>query len=962
MHGLSRRGAGLVAGSLAAGLVLVPLAATPAAAVPGSESAVFVNEFHYDNAGTDTGEFIELAGPAGTDLSGWSIVRYNGSTPTAAVVYPVNSATALSGVIAGSPGGYGLVVVDFPVDGLQNGGNDGFALVNGGSVVQLLSYEGAFTASNGPAAGMTSTNLPVSQSNAPAAGSSLQLTGAGSKYGDFTWSKTDGETASTKGSLNTGQELPGLQPPPPPPPPGGNCADPATAIHQIQGSGATFDPAYGGTRSVEGVVTATADDLNGFYVQEEAGDADSDPTTSEGIFVFLGADPTVEVGQHVRVTGTVREFTGSGSSQTQLGGTVTTLVCGVGTAIEPTDVSFPLEAVSDLERYEGMLITLVDELVISEAFNYDRFGEVVLAEPLDGLDRQYTPTAVVDPGPEAQALLAEYALRRITVDDLSGRQNPTSIPHPGNGEPFSQDNLFRLGDTITGITGVVDHTFGRYRLQPTDYGVYTEANPRPADAPAVGGRLQVASFNVLNYFLTLDDGDPHCGPTFTLDCRGANTALEFERQRAKILAALSELDADVVGLMEMENTTGVDPAADLVAGLNELMGPGTYDYIDTGVIGTDAIRLGILYKPAVVRPVGDYAVLDSSDDPRFIDTKSRPMLTQTFDEVATGARFTVSVNHLKSKGSSCADIGDPDMGDGQGNCNETRTQAAKAIVDFLAGDPTQSGDPDHLIIGDLNAYDHEDPIRALVEGGYTDLIRLFGGEFAYGYVFDGMVGYLDHALASESLVPQVTGAAEWHINADEPDILDYNLDFGRPARFYAPDPYRSSDHDAVLVGLNLSAITPEQCYAAGAQTVESYSPGRRRNGTAVPTGHRDASQALGMSDPDSDDAYWVTLGLGGEIVLEFESAVQNNNGTAADLRIVDFLDGAKNAGDAATVFASYDGVTWVELGRVTGTGEVDLGSLSSARFVKVVDDSTGGRIPAMDGYDLDAVEVLTGCV
>jgi hypothetical protein len=152
MHGLSRRGAGLVAGSLAAGLVLVPLAATPAAAVPGSESAVFVNEFHYDNAGTDTGEFIELAGPAGTDLSGWSIVRYNGSTPTAAVVYPVNSATALSGVIAGSPGGYGLVVVDFPVDGLQNGGNDGFALVNGGSVVQLLSYEGAFTASNGPAA------------------------------------------------------------------------------------------------------------------------------------------------------------------------------------------------------------------------------------------------------------------------------------------------------------------------------------------------------------------------------------------------------------------------------------------------------------------------------------------------------------------------------------------------------------------------------------------------------------------------------------------------------------------------------------------------------------------------------------------------------------------------------------------------------------------------------------------
>jgi uncharacterized protein len=253
--------------------------------------------------------------------------------------------------------------------------------------------------------------------------------------------------------------------------------------------------------------------------------------------------------------------------------------------------------------------------------------------------------------------------------------------------------------------------------------------------------------------------------------------------------------------MEMENTPGVEPAADLVAGLNDIFGAGTYDYIDTGVIGTDAIRLGFIYKPGVLTPVGNFEVLDSTDDPRFIDTANRPMLTQTFDEVATGERFTLSINHLKSKGSAC--VGDPDTGDGSGNCNGTRTAAAEAIVDFLATDPTGSGDPDHLVIGDLNSYDHEDPIDVLVNAGYTDLVKKYGGEHAYGYVFDGMVGYLDHALSNETLTPQVTGAAEWHINADEPDILDYNLDFGRSAAFYSPDMYRSSDHDPVLVGLEL---------------------------------------------------------------------------------------------------------------------------------------------------------------
>ena len=121
-----------------------------------------------------------------------------------------------------------------------------------------------------------------------------------------------------------------------------------------------------------------------------------------------------------------------------------------------------------------------------------------------------------------------------------------------------------------------------------------------------------------------------------------------------------------------------------------------------------------------------------------------------------------------------------------------------------ASDPTGSGDRDHLVIGDLNSYNHEDPLDALRTGGFVDQIRRFGGEQAYGYVFDGHAGYLDHALASRSLVGQVIGAAEWHVNADEPDVLDYDTSFKPSAvdAIYAPDQYRASDHDAALVGID----------------------------------------------------------------------------------------------------------------------------------------------------------------
>jgi predicted extracellular nuclease len=598
------------------------------------------------------------------------------------------------------------------------------------------------------------------------------------------------------------------------------CDQGFTPIYTIQGSGlATTMP---GTVTTEGVVvgdfegTAAA---SGFYIQDLTGDGNA--ATSDGIFVFTGSTNLASAGDVVRVTGFARER----FNQTTLNGSnsdsapVTNVVnCGTG-SVPVTDVSLPFSSATFPERYEGMFVRFPQPLVIAEYFNYARFGEMVLALPLGTESRPFSGTAIDEPGAPANARTAANALSRITLDDVQSAQNPSTLRHP-NGLAFSLSNLFRGGDTVQNAVGVLGFDFSLYRIVPTGPAGYTSVNPRPASPEPVGGTLRVAAMNTLNFFVTLDTtvsdtGPGPCGALQNLDCRGADSIEpdEFTRQRDKLLTALLGLDADVIGLNELESTPGAEPLDSITSGM-----PG-YDYIDTGPIGTDAIKVGIIYRPAVVTPIGPYQILDSTDDPRFIDTRSRPALAQTFQEIATGARFTVVVNHLKSKGSACA--GDPDAGDGQGNCNGTRTQAAQALVDWLAMDPTGSGDPDFLIMGDLNSYAREDPITAIKAGSddmpgtgddFTNLIFDYHGEFAYSYTFDGQAGYLDHALANASLADQITGAADWHINSDEPSILDYDTSFKPPAQeaLYEVNPYRTSDHDSVVVGLNLTdAIAPD---------------------------------------------------------------------------------------------------------------------------------------------------------
>jgi hypothetical protein len=319
----------------------------------------------------------------------------------------------------------------------------------------------------------------------------------------------------------------------------------------------------------------------------------------------------------------------------------------------------------------------------------------------------------------------------------------------------------------------------------------------------VGGTLIVAAVNLDNYFTTIDSGKRICGPSGSNSCRGANSQEEFDRQHAKIIHQLILLDADIVGLTEIENNSS-ESLRSLIDSVNSSAGPDTYRFVDTRTIGDDSIRVGFLYKPASVSPKGAFAIIDANTDQRFDSSRNRPSLAQSFTQDSNGAVITVVVNHFKSKSSSCARVGDPDRNDGQSKCNVTRSDAAAALADWLATDPTGSGDPDILIIGDPNAHPREDPISRLKAAGYDNLLEKFLGAHSYSYMFEAQAGALDHAMASPSMTAQITDVSEWHINADEAPVHDYNLEYGRdPDIFDGTTPYRTADHDPIVIGLDL---------------------------------------------------------------------------------------------------------------------------------------------------------------
>ena len=557
-------------------------------------------------------------------------------------------------------------------------------------------------------------------------------------------------------------------------------APPLRAVGEVQGAGPR-SPLLGEAVSVEGVVTAVMrhpeffEGRDGWFLQ---GRNDGDPATSDALFVLDSGGPPV--GTRVRVRGTVVELdAGQGSLTALRPEGVAPLGAGLqGAAALPRPVRLAALP-TDWERYEGMRVRLAVPLTLAGTHRLGREGELVVHVG----ERLRVPTDVVAPGDAARALAAANAARSLRLDDGSLQERPDAVWYLPDGAP-------RTGSRLRNVEGVLDQRGGGYVLQLTRAPT-VRAAPRPP-APKVGGDVRIAALNLENFF----NGDGQGGGFPTP--RGARTPAEFAAQRDRLVATLTAMDPDIAALMELENDgDGPQSAlAELVAALNraEAARGGAQDWRavpSAGVdLGRDAIRVGLIHRTGRVEAVGPAASL--VDD--LFGSRSRPPLAQSF-RAGDGPVFTVVANHFKSKGCGQAAGADADQRDGQGCWNATRTLSAQRLDAWLRGDPTGSGSDLAMIVGDLNAYAQEDPLRTLAEAGWRDAFA--GQAMPYSYVYNGEAGRLDHALLSPALAARLAGAVEWHTNADEPVTAGYRE---RPD---AAGPWRSSDHDPLLLGLRL---------------------------------------------------------------------------------------------------------------------------------------------------------------
>ncbi len=573
-------------------------------------------------------------------------------------------------------------------------------------------------------------------------------------------------------------------------------------IADVQGDGATT-PLSGAVVTVQGVVTgdyrnSTASGYRGFYLQDPAGDATD--ARSDGIFVFsANADPAIALGDLITVTGTAGEFNGQTQITATTNGAYTVVTAGAGV---PAATVLPDSVVgSAREAYEGMLVT-PESAYLSSSHQLYNFGTLWLN--VGGLAVKATETT--DAGDAALAIAAVNRANRLLVDDGYSIQISNGA-HPGGQPYFDTSTVVRNGDRFVSPAGgmILGWGFDDWRLQPqrplsdaspAEYAAYEPTweslNPR-TDAPEeVGGDFSVGAFNVFNYFTT-----------FGGDARGADDAEHFAIQQSKIVAAINALDADIVGLMEIENSVklGEEPdeaLGNLVDALNADAGEGTWAYVPTPEVlldaaTTDFITNAIIYKPAVATPVG----ASTADSDETVWDIAREPIAQTFD--VDGKVLTVVANHFKSK--SPPEGGGAEPADLQGFFNAERVEQATSLLDFVTGiqaDPAKG--PDVMLLGDFNSYHEEDPAQVLTGAGFVDLVPDNTDE--YTYTFDGELGSLDHAFASPSLAAAVTGTDVWTINS--PEWSDRGYEFGAAE---SGTPFRSSDHDPVKVGLS-AAPTP----------------------------------------------------------------------------------------------------------------------------------------------------------
>lgn len=565
------------------------------------------------------------------------------------------------------------------------------------------------------------------------------------------------------------------------------CNTPATKISDIQGMEAN-SPLIGQIVDVEAIATGDFQDaetgsLLGYFLQEEEVDYDEEERSSEGLFVFANTfGSKVAVGDRVRIRAQVDEFFGS----TILSKIRDVKVCASKLELpSPVAVTLPLDSATALETLENMRITFPQKLTIVNNHGLGETGDLVLSST--GIQYQYTEFNLPNTA-EFSAYQARKYAERILLDDKFNGLYHTPVYHL----QANAGNMLRLGNSVTNLNGIVDYSNNGFRIRPAALVVFTSDNPRPAP-PKIAGELKVATFNVLNFF----NGDGSGGGFPT--SRGALNLTAFRLQLRKIVKAISKLDADVLGLEEIENEVFGPQSGmqELVDSLNVANGAGTYGFVSTGTkFGADQIIVAIIYKKAKVSPVGNPVFLKSNSG---IFLQNRLPLAQTFVD-QRGEKFTLVVNHLRSK------LGDgtglnADILDGQAAFNQVRVDGLQETLSWALGDPTNSSDPDIIMLGDFNAYQQEDPIRLMEAAGFVNLVPA-----GQSKDFNGFLGDLDHIFASPSMAKQFLGGAKWNINSVESlSRFEYPAADLLPGTADDPigDEFRCSDHDPVIAGFTL---------------------------------------------------------------------------------------------------------------------------------------------------------------
>ncbi len=535
------------------------------------------------------------------------------------------------------------------------------------------------------------------------------------------------------------------------------------SIPEIQGTGSSSNYTAQLVKT-SGIVTAKyigTGKINGFFMQDPVGD--NNPSTSDGIYVYTNTD-NVSIGDKIEITATIVEY----YNKTELTNITNIITYSSNNTITPTKVFYNSDTFN-WEQYEGMLLEFDQTLYVTSNSNLQQYGQLTLSPFI-----RYIPTNKGIPSStEYNENVNLNSKAQILLDDGIVSSNYSPIF-------FADENgTRRTGEAVKNLIAVVDQTYSGYSIYPLSNPTFT-GNPRPTTPTNLGNyNLKVCSFN-LEYYLTTNYGQGY----------GANNTTEAAKQHLKIMEALLAIDADIYGLIEIEQ--GQDALIKLTNALNVATNSNRYGYINDGgsIYGTYT-KVGYIYRSDKIAP---HLSLNNNNSPSPINRKK----AQAFTLKSNNERFIYSLNHLKAKsGCSSATGADVDKGDGQSCYNATRVAEATSTLSFLNTCKTYYDDEDVLIMGDLNAYAKEDPIITLINGGYTDMHQVFGGDSAYSYLYQGQAGYLDHALTSSSVKNQITGVQVFHINSDDPSMFEYS------GSNHQPNMYRCSDHDPVVVGMYL---------------------------------------------------------------------------------------------------------------------------------------------------------------